>query len=145
VTVAQKTTVPDWLEAVGTGARGANEPSFESDEGQYPLEIRSHEGDRGRTDRCWRQSTTRNRAPQPTRPKLLWLSQKTKYLPPIRTWYSPKQLCCATSSFMTRNRSVRQEFDEIKARYQSAEARRDMKRAGKAQASAAFDSSPRPR
>ena len=54
-----------------------------------------------------RESTTRNLAPQPTRPKLPWLSQKTKYLPPIRTWYSPKQLCCATSSFTTRNRSVR--------------------------------------
>ena len=35
VIVAQKTTVPDWLEAVGTVRADANEPSFQPDDGQH--------------------------------------------------------------------------------------------------------------
>ena len=91
-----------------------------------------------RAARCWPPSTMRNPAPQWTKLRL-------------RVTAAEKEVSAADSDLALAESTLKryqqlyekksvspQEFDEIKARYQSAEARRDMARAGQAQANAAL-------
>ena len=91
-----------------------------------------------RAVRCWPSSTMRNPAPQWTKRRLpLTAAEK-------EVSAADSDLALAESTLkryqqLYEKKSVSpQEFDEIKARYQSAEARRDMARAGQAQANAAL-------
>ncbi len=137
VIVAQKTTVPDWLEAMGT-VRAAQTSQVASQMMGNILEIRAHEGDRvgsGQIVAAIDDSQPRAAVEQAT----------------AAVTAAEKEVSAADSSFALAEATLKryqqlyekkslspQEFDEIKARYQSAEARRDMARAGLAQANAAL-------
>jgi len=137
VTVAQKTTVPDWVEAVGT-LRAAQTSQVSSQMMGNIIEIRAHEGDRVESGQVL--ATIDDAQPRST------VDQAT-----AAVTAAEKEISTADSDLVlaqsTLNRYQQlydkksvspQEFDEIKSRYQSAEARRDMARAGKARASAAL-------
>jgi RND family efflux transporter MFP subunit len=137
VTVAQKTTVPDWLEAVGT-VRAAQTSQVSSQMMGNIIEIRSHEGDRvqnGQVLATIDDAQPRSAADQ-TKAALAVAENE------VTSADSDLVLAQATllryQQLYDKKSVSPQEFDEIKARYQSAEARRDMTRAGKAQASAAL-------
>ena len=137
VTVAQKTTVPDWLEAVGT-VRAAQTSQVSSQMIGTIIEIRSHEGDHVQNAQVL--ATIDDAQPRSA------ADQAKAALAVAENEISAanSDLVLAQSTLLRYQqlydkKSVSpQEFDEIKARYQSAEARRDMTRAGKAQASAAL-------
>ncbi len=135
--VAQKTTVADWLEAVGT-VRAAQTSQVASQMMGNIVEIRAHEGDRvgsGQILAAIDDSQPRAAVEQAT----------------ATVTAAEKEVSAADSSFALAEATLKryqqlcekksvspQEFDEIKARYQSTEARRDMARAGQAQANAAL-------
>ncbi len=137
VIIAQRTTVPDWLEAVGT-ARAAQTSQVASQMMGNIVEIRAHEGDRvgsGQILAAIDDSQPRAAVEQAT----------------AAATAAEKEVSAADSSFALAEATLKryqqlyekksvspQEFDEIRARYQSAEARRDMARAGQAQANAAL-------
>jgi RND family efflux transporter MFP subunit len=133
VIVAQKTTVPDWLEAVGT-VRAAQTSQVASQMMGNIVEIRAHEGDRVQGGQVL--AIIDDAQPRST------VDQATAALTAAE-----KELSAADSDLALAGATLKryqqlyekksvspQEFDEIKARYQSAEARRDMARAGQAQA-----------
>ncbi len=137
VTVAQKTTVPDWLEAVGT-VRAAQTSQVSSQMMGNIVEIRAHEGDRVQNGQVL--ATIDDAQPRSA------VDQATAALA-----VAEKEVSAADSDLVLAEATLKryqqlydkksvspQEFDEIKARYQSAEARRDMARAGQAQANAAL-------
>lgn len=137
VIVAQKTTVPDWLEALGT-VRAVQTSQVASQIMGNIVEIRAHEGDRVGTGQILA-------AIDDSQPRAA-VEQAT-----AAVTAAENEFCAADSSFalaeatlkryqqLSEKKSVSpQEFDEIKARYQSTEARRDMARAGLAQANAAL-------
>ena len=137
VTVAQKTTVPDWLEAVGT-VRAAQTSQVSSQMVGNITEIRSHEGDRvqnGQVLATIDDVQPRSAADQAKAALAVAENQ-------VSAAESDLVLAQATllryQQLYDKQSVSPQEFDEIKARSQSAEARRDMARAGKAQASAAL-------
>ena len=137
VTVAQKTTVPDWLDAVGT-VRAAQTSQVSSQVTGNIVEIRSHEGDRvenGQVLATIDDAQPRSAADQAT--AALAVAEKE-----VSAADSDLVLAQATlqryQQLYDKKSVSPQEFDETKARYQSAEARRDMTRAGQAQASAAL-------
>jgi RND family efflux transporter MFP subunit len=135
VIVAQKTTVPDWLEAVGT-VRATQTSQVSSQVMGNIVEIRAHEGDRvqsGQALAILDDAQPRSAVDQAT----------------AAVTAAEKELSAADSDFALAGATLKryqqlyekksvspQEFDEIKARYESAEARRDMARAGQAQANA---------
>jgi len=135
VIVAHRTTVPDWLEAVGT-VRAAQTSEVSSQIMGTIIEIRAREGDRVQSG----QILALIDAAQPRAA----VEQAT-----AAEAAAQKEVSAADSDFAlaeaTRKRYQQlyekksvspQEFDEVQARYQSAEARRDMARAGQAQANA---------
>lgn len=137
VIVAQKTTVPDWLEAIGT-VRAAQTSQVASQTVGNITEIRVHEGDRVVSGQIL--ATIDDSQPRAA------LEQATAAVNAAE-----REVAAADSSFVLAEATLKryqplyekksvspQEFDEIKARYQSAEARRDMARAGQAQANAAL-------
>ncbi len=135
VIVAQKTTVPDWLEAVGT-VRAAQTSQVSSQMMGNIVEIRSHEGDRvqnGQVLATIDDAQPRSAAEQAKAALAVAKNEATA---------ADSDLALAQATLqryqqLYDKKSVSpQEFDEIKARYQSAEARREMARAGQAQASA---------
>ena len=137
VTVAQKTTVPDWLEAVGT-VRAVQASQVSSQMMGSIVEIRAHEGDRvqsGQVLATIDDAQPRSAANQAKAAVAAATSEASA---------ADADLALAQATLLRYQqlydkRSVSpQEFDEIKARCQSAEARRDMTRAGEAQASAAL-------
>ncbi len=137
VIVTQKTTVPDWLEAVGT-VRAAQTSQVASQMMGNIVEIRAHEGHRvgsGQILADLDDSQPRAAVDQAS----------------AAVTAAEKEVSAADSSFALAEATLKryqqlyekksvspQEFDEIRARYQSAEARRDMARAGQAQANAAL-------
>jgi RND family efflux transporter MFP subunit len=140
VIVAQKTTVPDWVEAVGT-VRATQTSQVSSQVMGNIVEIRAHEGDRVQSgqvlaildDAQYRSATDQATAALTAAEKEasavdsdLALAGAT--LKRYQQLYEKKSLSP-------------QEFDEIKARYQSAEARRDMARARQASVNAALTQS----
>jgi RND family efflux transporter MFP subunit len=137
VTVAQKTTVPDWLEAVGI-VRAAQTSQVSSQMMGNIVETHAHEGDRvqnGQVLATIDDAQPRSAADQAKAALAVAENQ-------VSAAESDLVLAQATllryQQLYDKKSVSPQEFDEIKARYQSAEARRDMTRAGKTQASAAL-------
>ncbi|MGA2511680.1 MAG: efflux RND transporter periplasmic adaptor subunit [Candidatus Acidiferrales bacterium] len=137
VIVAQKTTLPDWLEAVGS-VQAAQTTQVSSQMMGNIVEIRAHEGDRvqrGQVLAVIDDAQPRSGVDQAT-------AAATAAEKDVSAADSDLALAQATLTRyqqLYEKKSVSpQEFDEIKARYQSAEARRDMARAGQAQANAAL-------
>jgi RND family efflux transporter MFP subunit len=137
VIVAQKTTVPDWLEAVGT-VRAAQTSQVSSQIMGNIVEIRAHEGDRvqrGEVLAIFDDAQPRFAVDQ---------AKAAVTAAENEVSVADSDLALAGSTLkryqqLYEKKSVSpQEFDEIKARYQSAEARRDVTRAGQAQANAAL-------
>jgi RND family efflux transporter MFP subunit len=137
VIVVQRSTVPDWLEAVGT-VRAAQTSQVSSQMMGKIGEIRAHEGDRVQNGQVL--ATIDDAQPRSA------VDQATSAVDAAE-----KEVSAADSDLALAQTTLKryqelydkksvspQEFDEIKARYQSAEARRDMGRAGVAQASAAL-------
>ncbi|HET8924653.1 MAG TPA: efflux RND transporter periplasmic adaptor subunit [Candidatus Acidoferrum sp.] len=137
VIIAQRTAVPDWLEAVGT-VRAAQTSQVASQTVGNITEIHAHEGDRVVSGQIL--ATIDDSQPRAA------LEQATAAVNAAE-----REVAAADSSFVLAEATLKryqplyekksvspQEFDEIKARYQSAEARRDMARAGQAQANAAL-------
>ena len=135
VIVAQKTTVPDWLEAVGT-VRATQTSQVSSQVMGNILEIRAHEGDRvqsGEVLAVLDDAQSRSGTDQATAA----LNAAEKEVSAADSDFALTEATLKRYERLYEKKSVSpQEFDEIKARYQSAEARRDMARAGQAQASA---------
>jgi RND family efflux transporter MFP subunit len=137
LTVLQKSTVPDWLEAVGT-VRSAQTTQVASQMMGTIVEIRVHEGDQvqsGQVLAVIDDSQPRSAVQQST----------------AATLAAQKDVAAAESDFALTESTLKryqqlfdkksvspQEFDEIKARHTSAEARREIARAGEAQADAAL-------
>jgi RND family efflux transporter MFP subunit len=137
VIVAQKTTVPDWLEAVGT-VRATQTSQVSSQAMGNIVEIRAHEGDRvqsGQVLAIIDDAQPRSADDQAT-------AAVTAAEKEVSAADSDLALAGATlkryQQLFEKKSVSPQEFDEIKARYQSAEARRDMARAGQAAANAAL-------
>jgi len=137
VIVAQKTTVPDLCEAVGT-MRAAQTIQVSSQMMGNIIEIRSHEGDRVQNGQVL--ATIDDAQPRSTADQV----KAALAVAENEVSAADSDLLLAQATLLRYQqlydkKSVSpQEFDEIKARYQSAEARRDVTRAGKAQASAAL-------
>ena len=135
VIAVQKTTVPDWLEAVGT-VRAAQTSQISSQVMGNILEVRAREGDRvqsGQMLAVLDDAQSRSAVDQAT-------AAVTAAENELSAADSDRALAAATLKRyqqLYEKKSVSpQEFDEIKARYQSADARRDMAQAGQAQANA---------
>ena len=133
----ERVKVPDWLEAVGT-VRAAQTSQVASQMMGNIVEIRAREGDRvqsGQILAAIDDSQLRAAVEQAT-------AATTAAQEAVSAADSDVALAEATLKRyqqLYEKKSVSpQEFDEIKARYQSAEARRDMTRAGQSQANAAL-------
>jgi RND family efflux transporter MFP subunit len=137
VIVAHATEVPDWLEAVGT-VRAVQTAQVSSQTMGNILEIRAHEGDRVQAGQVL--AVINDAQPRAA------VDQAAAALAAAE-----KEISAADSDFALADATLKryqqlydkksvspQEFDEVKARYQSAAAHRDMARAGQAQASAAL-------
>ena len=132
---AQRVAVPEWREVIGT-VRAARTSQVAAQTAGNITEIRVHEGDRvvsGQVLATIDDSQPRAAAEQAAAAVIA----------------AERDVAAADSSFVLAGATLKryqplydrksvspQEFDEIKARYQSAEARRDMARAGQTQASA---------
>ncbi len=137
VIAVQKTAVPDWLEAVGT-VRAAQTSQVSSQMMGNIVEIRAHEGDRVQQGQVL--AIIDDAQPRSV------VNQATAAVAA-----SEQEIAAADSDFALADATLKryqqlydkksvspQEFDEIKARYQSAVAHRDMARAGQSQANAAL-------
>jgi RND family efflux transporter MFP subunit len=137
VMVAQKTTVPDWLVAIGT-VRAAQTIPLASQLTGNILEISVREGDRvqgGQVLAVIDDAQPRSAVAQSTAAA----NAAQKELSSAETELGLAEATLKRYQQLYVKKSVSpQEFDEIKARYQSAEARRDMAQAGLAQANAAL-------
>ena len=135
VIVAQTTTTPDWLEAVGT-VRAAQTSQVASQMMGNIVEIRAHEGDRvqsGQVLAVLNDAQPRSGTDQATAA----LNVAEKEVSAADSDFALAEATLKRYQQLYEKKSVSpQEFDEIKGRYESAEARRDMARAGQAQANA---------
>jgi RND family efflux transporter MFP subunit len=135
VIVARRTTVPNLLEAVGT-VRAAQTSQVASQIMGNIVEIRAREGDRVQSGQVLAVIDA-------TQPRAAVEQARAAEVA------AQKAASAADSDFALAEATLRryqqlyekksvspQEFDEVKSRYQSAEARRDMARAGEAQANA---------
>jgi RND family efflux transporter MFP subunit len=127
--------VPDWLEAVGT-VRAIQTSQVSSQLMGNILEIRAHEGDRVQSGQVLAVlDDAQSRSAMDQASAAVTAAEKE-----VSAADSDLALAGATLKRyqqLYEKKSVSpQEFDEIKARYQSAEARRDMAQAGQAQANA---------
>ncbi len=133
--VAQSTTAPDWREAVGT-VRAAQTSQVASQMMGDIVEIRAHEGDRvqsGQVLAVLNDAQPRSGTDQATAA----LNVAEKEVSAADSDFALAEATLKRYQQLYEKKSVSpQEFDEIKSRYQSAEARRDMARAGQAQANA---------
>jgi RND family efflux transporter MFP subunit len=137
IIVAQKTAVPEWLEAVGT-VEAAQTSQVSSQMMGNIIDIRAHEGDRvesGQVLAIIDDAQPRSAVDQATAA----LVAADKEASAADSDFALAQATLNRYQQLYEKKSVSpQEFDEIKARYQSAEARRDMARAGQSQANAAL-------
>jgi RND family efflux transporter MFP subunit len=135
VIVAQMTTAPDWLEAVGT-VRAAQTSQIASQMMGNIVEVRAHEGDRvqsGQVLAVLNDAQPRSGTDQATAA----LNVAEKEVSAADSDFALAEATLKRYQQLYERKSVSpQEFDEVKGRYQSAEARRDMARAGQAQANA---------
>lgn len=135
VIVAQTTTAPDWLEAVGT-VRAAQTSQVASQMMGNIVEIRAHEGDRVQSGQVL--AVLNDAQPRSgTDQAAAALNVAEKKVSAADSDFALAEATLKRYQQLYEKKSVSpQEFDEIKGRYQSAEARRDMARAGQAQANA---------
>ncbi len=137
VVVVQKTTVPGWLETVGT-VRAAQTSQVSSQMMGDIVEIRAHEGDRvqsGQVLAIINDAQPRSATDQATAA----VTAAEKEVSAVDSDLALAESTLKRYQQLYEKKSVSpQEFDEIKARYQSAEARHDIARAGQAQANAAL-------
>ena len=140
VIAAQSATVPDWLEAVGT-VRAAQSTQIASQTMGNIVEIRAQEGDRVQSGQILAViDDSQPRAAVEQSAAAVTAAQK-------EVSSAESELALAQSTLkryqqLYDKKSVSpQEFDEIKTRSQAAESRRDMARAGEAQAAAALTQS----
>jgi len=135
IIVAQKTTVRDWVEAVGT-VRATQTSQVSSQVMSNIVEIRAHEGDRvqsGQALAILDDAQSRSGTDQ----AMAAVTAAEKELSAADSDLALAGATLKRYQELYEKKSVSpQEFDEIKARYQSAEARRDMAQAGQAQATA---------
>ena len=133
----QKAKVPDWLEAVGT-VRAVQTSQVASQMMGNIVEIRAREGDRvqsGQILAAIDDSQPRAAVEQATAAA----TAAQKEVSATDSDFALAEATLKRYQQLYEKKSVSpQEFDEIKARYQSAEARRDMARAGRSQADAAL-------
>ncbi len=137
VAVAHKTTVPDWLEAVGT-VRAAQTSEVASQVMGNIVEMRAQEGDRVSGGQVLAILDDTQARAAVERAAAAVTAAKNE----VAAAESDLALAQATQARyqqLYEKKSVSpQEFDEIKARFDSATARRDMARAGESQATAAL-------
>lgn len=137
VVTAQNTKVPDWLEVVGT-VRAAQTSEISSQAMGNILEIRVHEGDRVQAGQIL--AVLDDAQPRAAVQQAEAASAAAEH----EITAADSELALAASTLkryqqLYDKKSVSpQEFDEIKTRYQSAGARRDMALAGQSQANAAL-------
>ncbi len=138
VMVAHETSVPDWLEAIGT-VRAAQTSQVASQMTGTIVEIRAREGDRVRTGQVLAildDAQPRSAVEQATAA----VAAAEKAVTAADSDLSISESTLKRYQQLYEKKSVSpQEFDEISARRQSAEARRDMARAQQAQANAALN------
>lgn len=135
--VAQKTTVPDWLEAVGT-VRAAQTSQLASQIMGTVVIVHAHEGERvqnGQVLALIDDAQSRTAVEQATAAELA--AQKAVSAAEAENALAEGTLKRYQQLYEKKSVSP-QEFDEVKARWQSASARLEMARAGLAQASAAL-------
>lgn len=137
VVVAQKMAVPDWLEAVGT-VEAEQTSQVSSQVIGNIVGIRAQEGDlvqSGQILAIIDDAQTRSTVDQATAA----LAAAEKEVTASDSDFALAEATLKRYQQLYTKKSVSpQEFDEIKARCQSAEARRDMARAGQSEASAAL-------
>jgi RND family efflux transporter MFP subunit len=137
VIVAQKTTIPDWLEAIGT-VQAAQKTVVASQATGNIVEIRAREGDRVASGQILA-------VIDDTQPRAM-VAQATAAVAAAQN-----EVSVADSNFSLAEATLKryqqlydkksvspQEFDEIKTRYASAGARRDLARAEQERANAAL-------
>jgi membrane fusion protein, multidrug efflux system len=135
VITIHKATVPDWMEAVGT-VRAGQTTQVSSQMMGTIHEIRAHEGDPvqpGQILATIDDSQPRARVDQAT--AALTVAEKEVSAADSDLALAESTLKRYQQLYEKKSLSP-QEFDEIKTRYQSAQARRDMARAGQARANA---------
>jgi RND family efflux transporter MFP subunit len=137
VIVSQRTTVPDWLEAVGT-VRAAQTSVIASQATGNITAIHAREGDHVQSgqllamiDVSQPRAAVEQASAAATAAQKEAIAADSELVLAQATWKRYQQLY--------EKKSVSpQEFDEVKSRYQSAEARRDAARAAEVQAEAAL-------
>jgi RND family efflux transporter MFP subunit len=140
VIVAQGTTIPDSLEAVGT-VRAAQTAQIASQTTGNIVEMRAQEGDRVQSGQILAViDDSQPRAAAEQAAAAVTAAQKE-----VSSAESDLALAQSTlkryQQLYDKKSISPQEFDEIKTRSQAAESRRDMARAGEAQAAAALTQS----
>lgn len=137
IIVAQKSAVPDWLEAVGT-VRAAQTSQLASQIMGNIVAVQSHEGERVESGQVLVTiDDTQQRAAVEQAAAVQLAAQKD--ITAAESEFTLAQSTLKRYEQLYEKKSISpQEFDEIKTRAQSAEARRDMARAGFAQADAAL-------
>jgi RND family efflux transporter MFP subunit len=137
VVTIQKVMVPDWLEAVGT-VRAAQTSQLASQLMGNIVAVKAREGERvqaGQVLALIDDSQPRAVAAQATAAELA----AQKELSATESEYALAAVTSKRYQQLFEKQTVSpQEFDQVKARYQSAEARRDMAQAALAQAGAAL-------
>jgi RND family efflux transporter MFP subunit len=137
VFTVQKSTVPDWLEVVGT-VRAAQTSQLSSQSTGNIVELRVREGDHitaGQVLAVMDDAQARAALEQATASELA----AKKDVSAAESEFALAESTQKRYQELYEKKSVSpQEFDEIKTRRQTAEARRDLARAGLAQANAAL-------
>jgi RND family efflux transporter MFP subunit len=133
VIVAHKTAAPDWMATVGT-VRAAQSTQVSSQMMGAIVEIRAHEGDRvqaGQLLAVIDEAQPRSMVNQATAA----VAAAGKEVSAADSDLTLAETTLKRYQQLYDKKSISpQEFDEVKARYQSASARRDMARAGESQA-----------
>jgi RND family efflux transporter MFP subunit len=135
VITAQKTTIRDWVEAVGT-VRATQTSQVSSQVMSNIVEIRAREGDRVQSGQVLAiLDDAQSRSGTDQAMAAVTAAEKERSAADSDLALAGATLQRYQELFEKKSVSP-QEFDEIKARYQSAEAHRDMAQAGQAQATA---------
>jgi RND family efflux transporter MFP subunit len=134
---AHRITVPDWLEAVGN-VRAAQTSQIASQAMGNLIEVNTKEGDHVASGQVLALiDDAQPRAAVEQASAAVTAAQKEAASADVEFALTESTLKRYQQLYEKKSISP-QEFDEIKTRYQSAEARRDMARAGEAQANAAL-------
>jgi RND family efflux transporter MFP subunit len=140
IVAAQTATIPDWREAVGT-VRAVQTTQIASQSMGNIVEVRAQEGDRvqgGQTLAVIDDAQPRAAMEQ----SAAAVTASQKELSSAETELALAESTLKRYQQLYEKKSISpQEFDEIKARSQGAQARRDMARAAEAQANAALTQS----